>query len=664
LFDRILIANRGEIACRIARTAKYIGVETVAIYSEPDSQAQHVHQCDQSVPLGGTTASDTYLDIEKVIGAASDTYLDIEKVIGAAIETGADAIHPGYGFLSENPDFAHRCRDSGIIFIGPSPESISIMGVKSVARKTVQSAGVPVLPGYDGDNQDPGQLVDAAAAIGYPVMIKAVSGGGGKGIRTVHTESDFASALESVKRESRSAFNDDRVMLEKYLPVTRHIEIQVFADSHANVVHLFERDCSLQRRHQKVIEEAPAPGIGNELREAMATAAMECARTIDYLGAGTVEFLLAPDNTFYFMEMNTRLQVEHPVTEMVTGLDLVEWQMRVAAGEELPLDQSQLSLRGHAMEARIYAENPEQGFLPSTGTMHFVQQPATDSNVRIDTGFVSGDKITMHYDPMISKLVTWGSDRTEALKRMRAALAGYQILGLWNNIPFLTWLAGSKSVIEGSYDTGTIERLQQTMADDRISTTYDAATIAACYEILRNRKRTLRRQRVLADPWSPWSLANGSASGEICLEFESGNGAMRLVSGGEPADIDACLLDNNRIVVTMAGCSNRATVAHSGNEIFVYTHGHNHILTRIDRRSPGNIVDLDSGTLLAPMPGSIVSIPVNENDVVEKGTLLMTMEAMKMEHQIKAPADGTVTAINFKTGDQVHEGDALLVLES
>ena len=442
-FEKILVANRGEIACRVFRTCKRLGLRTVAVYSEADQNAMHVRLADEAHLIGGP--------------AARDSYLRSDRIIEVAKRAGAQAIHPGYGFLSENAEFAEACSQAGIVFIGPPSEAIRVMGSKSAAKNLMQNAGVPLVPGYHGDDQALARLSEASKEIGYPVMIKATAGGGGKGMRIVRTPEDFAEALESCRRESKAAFSDDRVLVERYLEHPRHIEIQIFADQHGNLIHLFERDCSVQRRHQKVLEEAPAPGLSPAQRDAMGRAALDAARAVGYVGAGTVEFILAADGTFYFMEMNTRLQVEHPVTEMITGQDLVEWQLRIAAKESLPLNQTELSIRGHALEARIYAEDPERGFTPSIGHLRHVSYPESSDQVRIDTGVEQGDEISQHYDPMIAKLVVWGETRDSALGRMRRALSETRIVGVSSNVPFLSRVVTHDGFRRGEYDTGLIE---------------------------------------------------------------------------------------------------------------------------------------------------------------------------------------------------------------
>ena len=495
MFNKILIANRGEIACRVIKTARRLGIKTVAVYSEADAGARHVRLADEAVLIGPA--------------AARESYLVIDKIIAAAKQTGAQAIHPGYGFLSENEDFCHACDAAGIVFIGPPVSAIHAMGSKSEAKKLMEKAGVPLTPGYHGDDQDPAWLHQQADAIGYPVLIKAAAGGGGKGMRLVDRSEDFIDLLASCKREAISSFGDDHVLVEKYITKPRHIEIQVFGDTHGNVVYLFERDCSVQRRHQKVLEEAPAPGMTLERRAAMGKAAVDAAKAVGYVGAGTVEFIANQDGSFYFMEMNTRLQVEHPVTEMITGLDLVEWQLRVASGEKLPLAQEQLQIRGHALEARIYAEDPAKGFLPSTGKLVHLAPPAESLHVRVDTGVEEGDEISPHYDPMIAKLIVWDINRDRALARMLQALADYRVVGVANNIEFLSRLTACPAFAGADLDTGLIEREKAYLfpADEAVPA--EVLQIAALAELLRDAAFADRRAARGADPASPWHARDG-----------------------------------------------------------------------------------------------------------------------------------------------------------
>jgi 3-methylcrotonyl-CoA carboxylase alpha subunit len=510
MFKKILIANRGEIACRVIKTARSMGIATVAVYSEADANARHVRLADEAVLIGPP--------------AARESYLLPERILDVARQTGAEAVHPGYGFLSENEGFAEACARAGIVFIGPPAAAIRAMGSKSAAKALMQEAGVPLTPGYHGDNQDPSFLAARADSIGYPVLIKASAGGGGKGMRRVDRAADFEAALASCKREARNSFGDEHVLVEKYVLRPRHIEIQVFGDTHGNCVYLFERDCSVQRRHQKVLEEAPAPGMTPERRAAMGKAAVDAAKAVGYVGAGTVEFIANQDGSFYFMEMNTRLQVEHPVTEMITGLDLVEWQLRVASGEPLPLSQEQLEIDGHAIEARIYAEDPDKGFLPSTGRLLHLSPPPESDHVRIDTGVEQGDEITPHYDPMIAKLIVWGADRRQALARMRQALAQYRIVGVSNNVDFLARLVAVPSFANAELDTGLIEREQALLFPAAGEVPVDVWLVAALAELLREQFLARKKAAQAVDPHSPWRaldgwLLNGRAQRKLALRF-------------------------------------------------------------------------------------------------------------------------------------------------
>ncbi|NKB76302.1 MAG: acetyl-CoA carboxylase biotin carboxylase subunit [Gammaproteobacteria bacterium] len=687
MFKKILIANRGEIACRIARTARKMGIATVAVYSDADTHAQHVEECDEAIHIGPAQANQSYLCIEKIIEAAETT--------------GAEAIHPGYGFLSENATFAERCFTRNIKFIGPSADAIRSMGSKSRARQIVAAANVPVLPGYDNDNQDTQVLVQAAETVGYPLLIKAVSGGGGKGMRVVNQSDNLLISLAAVKRESQGAFGDDHVLLERYLPTARHIEIQIFADTHGNVVHLFERDCSMQRRHQKVIEEAPAPMMTNSLRLKMGQAAVECAKAISYEGAGTIEFLLAPDDQFYFMEMNTRLQVEHPVTELITGQDLVEWQLRVAHGAQLPLTQSSLSIHGHAFEARVYAENPALGFLPATGTLHYMSLPDCSSNTRVDTGVRQGDEVSVHYDPMIAKLIVWGEDRPAALRRLHTALDQYQILGVQNNIAFLGQLSTHPLFEKGQTDTRFIEshfsELSSLGKGTKETTPYDIGILAACYDQLKSKEATQKKQQQSQDPYSPWGICDdwqNQLHGSSHLQYQvsdtvntstlqiqgswrqkslqlSINSNSSGISVNLPADTpieskifcEARLISDNHMIVILGNRRLSATMVDTGSVLLVCYRGHNWQIQRLDPRSQENDSSTQDGQLTAPMPGTVVAVMVQEGDDVSKGDPLMIVEAMKMEHQINAPINGTVGGVYFVKGEQVSEGDTLLTLD-
>jgi 3-methylcrotonyl-CoA carboxylase alpha subunit len=663
MFDKILIANRGEIACRVIKTARRMGIKTVAVYSEADANARHVRLADEAVLIGPA--------------AARESYLVIDKIIAAARQTGAQAIHPGYGFLSENEDFCHACERAGIVFIGPPVAAIRAMGSKSEAKKLMEAAGVPLTPGYHGDDQEPAYLHQQADAIGYPVLIKAAAGGGGKGMRLVEKSEDFIDLLASCKREAISSFGDDHVLVEKYIIRPRHIEIQVFGDTHGNVVYLFERDCSVQRRHQKVLEEAPAPGMTLERRAAMGKAAVEAARAVGYVGAGTVEFIANQDGSFYFMEMNTRLQVEHPVTEMITGLDLVEWQLRVASGEPLPLAQEQLSIRGHALEARIYAEDPAKGFLPSTGRLVHLAPPAESLHVRVDTGVEEGDEISPHYDPMIAKLIVWDINRDRALARMLQALADYRVVGVANNIEFLSRLTACPAFAGADLDTGLIEREKAYLFPVEDAVPDEVLQIAALAELLRESAFADRRAQRTADVGSPWHARDGwrmNATARRTLLFRCGEtdrkvevaylpGAWRLKIDGRSVEARGELNPRGLLRVELDGTRMDATVIAAAGRRHVFAKGRAWQLAAVDPLYHGGEGGGAEAGLLAPMPGKVIALVAVEGAKVEKGAPLLILEAMKMEHTITAPAAGTVKAFRFGVGDQVGDGAELVEFE-
>jgi len=627
MFAKLLIANRGEIACRIARTARRLGVRTVAVYSDADACAAHVAACDEAVHIGGSRPA--------------DSYLRGDHILAAALQTGAQAIHPGYGFLSENAEFAAACAGAGVVFVGPSPAAIAAMGSKSAAKALMEQAGVPLTPGYHGTRQEPDYLLAQAERIGFPVLIKAVSGGGGKGMRRVDRATDFPAALASCQREAAASFKDDRVLVERYLTTARHIEMQVFGDHHGNTVYLFERDCSVQRRHQKVIEEAPAPGMTPERRRQMGEAAVAAARAVNYTGAGTVEFIATPDGAFYFMEMNTRLQVEHPVTEMITGLDLVEWQLVVAAGLPLPRKQSELAIAGHAFEARVYAENPAKDFLPSIGKLEYLATPPASSSVRIDTGVRQGDEISPFYDPMIAKLIVHGASREIALTRLREALAQYRVAGVATNVEFLGRLATAPSFVESRLDTALIERERAHLFPAVEEPPEIIWQMAACASL------------VAAPPVarSPWDARDG---------WRSGSRAARdvILRSGEwqrPVRVDW-----SEAAPTFAG----AAVVKLGETLHVFAGGAHSTFTVIDPYIPRDDSAELHGGLTAPMPGRVLAIFVKAGDAVARGAPLLVMEAMKMEHTVLAPAAGTVASIHCSVGEQIGEGHELLTMVS
>ena len=670
MFTTLLIANRGEIACRVAATAKRLGLRTVAVYSDADANARHVAACDQAVHIGGSEPR--------------ASYLKADTILQAALQTGAQAIHPGYGFLSENEQFAQACADAGIAFIGPPVQAIAAMGSKSAAKSLMEKAGVPLVPGYHGDNQDPSFLQQQADAIGYPVLIKASAGGGGKGMRIVESSAQFADALASCKREAANSFGDDKVLIERYLQKPRHIEIQVFADTQGHCVYVFERDCSVQRRHQKVIEEAPAPGMTAERRKAMGEAAVAAAKAVNYVGAGTVEFIAEPDGRFYFMEMNTRLQVEHPVTEMITGHDLVEWQLRVAAGQPLPVTQEDLSFCGHAIEARIYAENPDKGFLPSIGTLDTLSFPEhvafRNGDIRVDGGVQAGDTISPFYDPMIAKLIVRGADREQARARMIQALGQIHCVGLYTNIAFLRRLMQDEAFATADLDTGLIERRHDSLFPAAHDTPVTILSLAVA-ALLADRGLThsdTARNPVRADPWAQtdgWRIAGRSTQTfelldqgqQVSLAMERDGNHWTLIHQNERHPITWSVATTRQghhtVRAQLNGTDTTATVIVRNEDIHIFLEGAVTILQLHDAVIHAQDESSDhGGSLTAPMPGKIIAITVQSGDTVKSGDTLLVMEAMKMEHTITAPLDGTVEEIFFMVGDQVTDGAQLIAL--
>ncbi len=668
MFDKILIANRGEIACRVARTARRMGIRTVAVYSDADAQALHVAACDEAFRLGPPPPRESYLDGNAILAIAK--------------KSGAKAIHPGYGFLSENETFATACGRAGVVFIGPPPAAIAAMGSKSAAKRIMEAAKVPLVPGYHGDDQDAKLLAKEAGKIGYPVLIKATAGGGGKGMKVVNAAGEFAAAHASAQREAKSSFGDARVLVEKYLTAPRHIEIQVFADTQGNVVYLFERDCSVQRRHQKVLEEAPAPGMKAEHRRAMGEAALAAARAIGYVGAGTVEFIAADtfarDGAFYFMEMNTRLQVEHPVTEMITGLDLVEWQLRVAAGEPLPKRQDELAIDGHALEARIYAEDPERGFLPSIGTLAHLRAPAASASVRVDTGVRAGDAISPYYDPMIAKLIVHGEDRASALRLMSEALAEYEIAGVATNIALLQRIVAHDAFASGRVDTGLIERNRAELFPPTTPLPESALLAAALAEVGAMIRQREASARSTSDPHSPWSVVDpwwlGSTSHAIALRFAEGDATydISLRRDGESwrADLPSGPVTarwserDGRLAIVSGSGEHTATVVPLGEMRHVFIGGAHRRLRLVDPLAHAGEEEARGGHLIAPMSGTVIAVMVKVGDRVAKGAPLVILEAMKMEHTIVAPAEGVVRAVNFRAGERVGEGADLVDVDA
>jgi len=667
MFNKILIANRGEIACRIIKTAKKMGVLTVAVYSDADKDSLHVHMADEAIYIGASPSRESYL-----LG---------DKVIAAAIKTGAQAIHPGYGFLSENADFCRACAENDITFIGPPVGAIEAMGSKSAAKNIMEKAKVPLVPGYHGDDQSSTIIKKAADDMGYPVLLKATAGGGGKGMRQVWSEQEFEEGLAAAKREAMSSFGDDTMLVEKYLTQPRHVEIQVFCDNHQNAVYLFERDCSVQRRHQKVIEEAPAFGMSEELRAKMGESAIKSAQAIGYQGAGTVEFLLDIDGSFYFMEMNTRLQVEHPVTEMISGQDLVEWQLRVAADETLPKTQQELVLNGHAFEARIYAEDPDNDFLPATGKLSLLQTPIESKHVRIDTGVRQGDEVSVYYDPMIAKLIVWDESREKALKRLSKALSEYRINGVTTNIDFLYNLTTSKPFIEEDIDTSFIEKNNDLIFHDTKQILQNELPIAALYLILSIHKAAQQNAQQSNDPCSPWHSANAwrlneahthklilaHNNEEYNIEVEQkrqGTDAYYLISINEEQFDCQGSLNEELITVNINGHRSQATVSCTDSNISLYRENGVFTFTHIKADCGQHENDDGHGGLTAPMNGTMVSVLVKTGEHVSKDQPLLIMEAMKMEHTIKAPNDGIINEIFFEAGDMVDGGAELLAFSA
>jgi 3-methylcrotonyl-CoA carboxylase alpha subunit len=667
MFDKLLIANRGEIACRIARTARRMAIRTVAVYSDADAAALHVAACDEAYRLGPAPPRESYLDAAKIVAIAKTA--------------GAQAVHPGYGFLSENEAFAAAVGAAGLTFVGPPPAAIRAMGSKAEAKALMGKAGVPIVPGYHGADQDDAELLAQADAIGYPVLIKASAGGGGKGMRIVDTRAGWAAALASARREAQAGFGDARVILEKYLPHARHIEIQVFADTLGQCVHLFERDCSVQRRHQKVLEEAPAPGMTAQRRERMGAAAVAAAKAIGYTGAGTVEFIVPvaedADASFYFMEMNTRLQVEHPVTEMISGLDLVEWQLRVAAGEGLPLSQQQIEMFGHAIEARIYAEDPDRDFLPSIGRLTYLRAPETSVNVRIDTGVREGDAISRYYDPMIAKLIAWGEDRPTALRRLKAALAEYRVAGVSTNIAFLQRVLAHEDFANGQFDTGLIARHHAALLPPPPAPTEQVLAVAALGELSRLRQAAAARARASGDPASPWhDIATwwlNSDQHAIDLTFEAGGTPypVRVRVAGDAVtlrpsgrDLAAQVAsDGGALRVQLDGREFEAGYVADGEQRYVFCDGQMYRLRLLDPLAHADVEEPHAGRLTAPMSGTVVAVMVRPGEAVAKGAPLLVLEAMKMEHTITAPAAGRVGAVHYRPGEQVAEGADLIDLD-
>lgn len=665
MFTKILIANRGEIACRVIQTAHKMGIRCVAVYSEADVNAMHVAMADEAYCIGPA--------------ASAESYLRGDKILEVAMQSGATAIHPGYGFLSENAVFVKACEAQSICFIGPPASAIEAMGSKSAAKTIMEKAGVPLVPGYHGDDQSPEILKRSANEMGYPVLLKATAGGGGKGMRVVGSESEFDEALGAAKREAMKGFSDDRMLVEKYLTEPRHVEIQVFADQQGNAIYLFERDCSVQRRHQKVLEEAPAPGMTELLRQQMGDAAVKAAQAIHYVGAGTVEFLLDRDGAFYFMEMNTRLQVEHPVTELITGQDLVEWQLLVAAGNNLPLHQEQLNLQGHALEARIYAEDPDNEFLPATGQLVYLRTPSENQHIRIDTGVREGDTVSPYYDPMIAKLIVWDVNRERALQRMSQALLEYRVAGMKTNTGFLRRLVDHPDFQQAKLDTGFIEKHRSVLfpvnkiADDKAH--FNLAK-AALYVLLSQRQQREEDAAASSDPYSPWHTLSGwrlNESNQLRVELslpDSDQPGIEMVAQGT-ADGYLLKLGAEKILASGRLLDDKLTAVLNGHQSTVWVAEHQARITLFSEsgtseylwHKPGleeHLFEEDASNLGAPMNGTIVAVLVEPGTQVTADQGLVVMEAMKMEYTIRAPASGTITDVYFKEGDLVDEGAQLV----
>jgi 3-methylcrotonyl-CoA carboxylase alpha subunit len=661
VFDTVLIANRGEIACRVIRTCRRLGIRSVAVYSDADRNAQHVRLADEAWPIGGSPPAESYL--------RGDVILEVAK------KAGAQAIHPGYGFLSENAGFARDCAAAGIVFIGPAPASIEAMGSKAEAKALMQGHEVPLVPGYHGDNQDAAFLAAEAAKTGFPLMIKAASGGGGKGMRIVRAPAEFADALASAQREAQGAFGDARVILERYLEHPRHIEFQVFGDTHGHVIHLNERECSAQRRYQKVLEETPSPFLDAAKRAAMGAAAVAAARAVDYVGAGTIEFIVSADGEFFFMEMNTRLQVEHPVTEMTLGLDLVEWQLRVAAGEPLPLTQEQVHAHGHAIEVRLYAEDPEQGFLPGSGTLRMLRLPAPSAHVRIDGGVVEGDTVSIFYDPMIAKLIVHDRDRVQALQRLRDALAVCEIDGPKSNIAFLERLVRHPAVVEGRIDTGYLDRHLDEFLGGHLQPPAAILFAAATAALMHDERAVRHHAETGSDPHSPWARADAWRIGhagkrivaltlhEVRHEVEAwgDGGNYRLRYGDATCAVRDARFDRGELSARFDGEALRLPLRADAQRVLLHDgDGRRYRFTRAAAFAWAAAETGGADHVAAPMPGRIVLVKAAVGDRVAAGQELLVMEAMKMELALKAPRDGVIEAIGAAAGDFV-EADAVLV---
>ena len=658
MFERVLIANRGEIACRVIRSCRRLGIRSIAVYSEADRDAQHVRLADEAWPIGGPLPAESYLRIDAILDAAK--------------KSGAQAIHPGYGFLSENTAFSRACQQAGIVFIGPDPESIEAMGSKAAAKHLMAKHAVPLVPGYDGDEQDNGYLAARAHEIGYPLIIKPSAGGGGKGMQIVRSDAEFPEALATAQRVAQAAFGDASMLLERYVEHPRHIEFQIFGDRHGNIIHLGERECSAQRRYQKVLEETPSPFLTPEKRADMGAAAVAAARAVNYVGAGTVEFIVGPAGDFHFMEMNTRLQVEHPVTELTHGVDLVEWQLRIADGEPLPLAQQDVVSRGHAIEVRLYAEDPDQNFLPGSGKLQTLRLPSPSQHVRLDGGVIEGDTVTIFYDPMIAKLIVWDEDRPKALQRMREALAASEIIGPKSNIGFLERLVRHPVVVEGNIDTGYLDRhLEEFLVGDVVPG--DTVLFAAATAVLLHDEASIRGNAT--DPHSPWARADawriGHAGKRIValtwreqrydIDAHGHAGNYQLRRGAAACEVRGARLLDDGLSARFAGESQRVPLRVDAAHVLLHdAHGQRYSFSRAAAFAWEATDAAGGNQIIAPMPGRIVLVKANAGDTVEQGQELLVMEAMKMELALKAPRAGTIESINATQGEFV-EADAVLV---
>jgi 3-methylcrotonyl-CoA carboxylase alpha subunit len=655
-FRTLLIANRGEIACRVIRTAKAMGLRTVAVYSEADRQAMHVALADEAVLLGPARARDSYLNIERVIEAAR--------------QSGAEAVHPGYGFLSESAEFAQACADAGLVFVGPTAEMIKAMGSKSGSKMLMEKAGVPLVPGYHGEAQDDATLAKAADKIGFPILVKASAGGGGRGMRIVRSAGELAAAVVSAKREAKAAFGDDRMLIEKFVENPRHIEVQIVGDSHGNLLSLFERECTLQRRHQKVIEEAPSPTLDAGKREAVCAAARKAAAAVNYVGAGTIEFV-SDGNDVFFIEMNTRLQVEHPVTELITGIDLVEWQLRVAFGEKLPLKQNEIQLNGHAIEARVYAENPHKNFMPSVGRIRTWRMPAQSNGLRIDAGYREGDAVSPHYDAMLAKVIAWAPTREAAIERLNRGLQESDVRGIVTNIPFLSALVTHPDVRANTIDTGFIERELKNLTPPALPPG-DLEFCAGVAAILGEEAKAAQ-----AEAHSPWRVAGWMPVGrrQRVFTFRLGPGAEQQVNlryGNGPATLSvgkrefafaSSPTDDGGFDLTLDGMKSHIVAVVEGHELYLRTHHGRFDLHWFDPFGGDDEEQVGEDKIVAPLPGTVVALLAEEGATLEKGAPILTLEVMKMEQTLRAPFAGVLKKIKCKVGDIVQEGVELAEVE-